>query len=69
MALARKCDRCGKLYEYYESDDETNAVALFGVYEDGGIFNEEEPRDLCPECLRAFDAFMNLLKQEVKDNG
>lgn len=25
--------------------------------------------DFCPECLKAFDAFMNPLRKEVKDNG
>ena len=33
MALAKKCDRCGKLYEYYASDDETNAVGLSSASE------------------------------------
>lgn len=66
MSLAKRCDRCGKLYEYYASDNETNAVGLFGVDEDGSIFNEEEPRDLCPECLREFVTYMTVKKTTTK---
>ena len=66
MALAKKCDRCGKFYEWYVSDDGANAVGLCQVNRIGDrwIVNKSG-YDLCPECLREFDAFMNLSNEMV----
>lgn len=65
MAVARKCDRCGKLYEEYIVECERltkhkiNAVRL--VHKNR---NENTDRglafDLCPECMEKFKSFMNI---------
>ena len=39
MALAKKCDRCGKLYEHYSfgSKQQYNAIRRLYINENGGI--------------------------------
>lgn len=59
MALAKKCDRCGALYEYYEkpSPDKSgryNGVRLTGWGEVGEPFSRGKNWDLCPHCLDLF---------------
>lgn len=60
MALAKKCDRCGKLYEYYPigKKSKTNAIRKCMVLSDGYLSYSENIHDLCPECMKAFDEFM-----------
>ena len=60
MALAKKCDRCGKLYEHYPtgSKPQCNAIKRLRKAENGVITFEEISIDLCPECMESFDAFM-----------
>ena len=40
MALAKKCDRCGKLYEYYPAGNKTqyNAVKRCMILRDGNLY-------------------------------
>lgn len=59
MALAKRCDRCGKFYEYYITTDKVNAVGLFKISQNGNIWAPDKSGyDLCPECLREFEDFM-----------
>ena len=60
MALAKKCDRCGKLYEHYPNGKNSlcNAIKRVRKAENGAITFEEISIDLCPECMEAFDKFM-----------
>ena len=60
MALAKKCDRCGKLYEHYPNGKKSlcNAIKRVGKAENGALTFEENSIDLCPECMKAFDMFM-----------
>lgn len=70
MAMAKKCDRCGKLYEHYPTGNKSqyNAIrriqrnsigeAVHGVY--------EHSADLCPECMDEFEKFMTAKLQEEK---
>ena len=69
MAQAMKCDRCGKLYEYYEGSDtfmntkKANAVILI----DKDLKQKYWSRktyDLCPDCMRNFEDF---LKDELHE--
>lgn len=91
MALAKRCDRCGKFYEWYLASSTENEYIKSEFIEDkhndslvcGGanaiVLRKNSPigerikdistLDFCPECLKAFDEFMNPLRQEVKDNG
>lgn len=57
MALARKCDRCGKLYEYHTKN---NAINRLHITMDGLITSKDRSFDLCKECMDEFDIFMNM---------
>ena len=50
MALANKCDRCGKLYERTRRNDEYKIKKLLPY--------TEVDIDLCSECQEAFETFM-----------
>ena len=60
MALAKKCDRCGKLYEHYFNSKKSqyNAIKRLCKSEKGNIMDEEKSIDLCPECMSEFNKFM-----------
>ena len=53
MAIARKCDRCGELYEEYDHI-ECNGKEITGLYtaktSEKGINFTQEHYDLCPKC-------------------
>lgn len=51
MALANKCDRCGKLYERRVMNDSYRIKKIIPYY-------TEENIDLCSECQEAFEKFM-----------
>ena len=60
MALAKKCDRCGKPFTFYPYKKENyrttaNSIIIAQV----GLYNGDEESslmhvDLCPECMRKF---------------
>ncbi len=52
MAIARKCDRCGVLYERYD-DIECDGVPTNRVVISNGIINKSG-YDLCPSCCLEF---------------
>lgn len=60
MALAKKCDRCGKLYEHYPSGNkiEYNSVRRVCRFQNGEINCQNTVLDLCPECISEFDKWM-----------
>ena len=66
MAMAKKCDRCGKLYEHYPKSNKSQSnaisVTLRKIQRDdlGGTMNayNEWMMDLCQECMSEFDKFM-----------
>ena len=59
MAIARKCDRCGKLYEYYPKGNKVQYNGVQRIYRHkNGNLDYEEIFDFCPECMNAFDEFM-----------
>lgn len=70
MALARKCDRCGKLYEikHVKIDNQrVNSIVISdrdftGSYSNRGIF------DLCPECLESFVSWLHMGVTDTKDD-
>lgn len=63
--LARKCDRCGKLYEQYEGKTNyrelsgANGVKLIDVYMSDNGYDNRKRYDLCPECMAKLVAFLN----------
>ena len=62
MAMAKKCDRCGKLYEHYPKGNKSQSNAIRRIQRDdfGGTMNayNEWMMDLCQECMSEFDEFM-----------
>lgn len=74
MAWARKCDRCGKLFENnYDTniDLETSSNVHRNVKFDCGL---NADLDLCPECTESFihwwanETVIPITKREVKKN-
>ena len=72
MALAKKCDRCGKFYEHYPIGNipgEYNAVAKVRRGSNGGTEYTSKPLDLCSDCMYSFVKFMKGSKIiEAKNN-
>lgn len=64
MALAKKCDRCGRLYEFYDKDENGNKCynALSPICRDevNIIDGRWDAKDLCPECRDSFNEWLNL---------
>ena len=59
MAIARKCDRCGKLYEYYPKGNKVQHNGVQRIYRHkNGNLDYGEIFDFCPECMNAFNEFM-----------
>lgn len=62
MAMAKKCDRCGKLYEHYPKGNKSQSNAIRKIQRDafGGIANtiQNSVIDLCQECMDEFEKFM-----------
>lgn len=61
MALANKCDRCGKLYERTRRNDEYKIKKLLPY--------TEVDIDLCSECQEAFEKFMKSCEKEKEKNN
>ena len=61
LAMARMCDRCGKLYEHYPKNNEPRYNALRPIRRDavGNVINIGITMDLCPKCMDAFEKFMS----------
>ena len=63
MAVAKKCDRCGKLHEYYEgikefnNSEKANGVLLIDKDLDNKYWRRKY-YDLCPDCMRKLEAFV-----------
>ncbi|MCE5213991.1 MAG: hypothetical protein LLF83_04645 [Methanobacterium sp.] len=63
MANARKCDRCGKLYEEYNvgyNKKKPNGIQLISLDTSHKYFGYFL-MDLCPDCM---DQFQEWLKQQ-----
>ena len=59
MAIARKCDRCGKFYEFYPMGHKSQCNGVQRIYRHkNGNLEYEGKHDVCPECMSAFDEFM-----------
>ncbi len=59
MSVAKKCDRCGELYEVYNSGYNSdkknwNGVAEICVSKQGGNYIVSDIHDLCGNCLRSY---------------
>lgn len=68
MALAKRCDRCGKLYEHYPvgNKSEYNALKIIQRNKNGETINVNTVYDLCPECMSEFMKFIT--KRRVRND-
>ena len=60
MANAKKCDRCGKLYEMYRGIpliDEGNVYHALILVDQR--YDDRKPFDLCPECMQKVIYFLD----------
>lgn len=63
MAIAKKCDRCGKYYDKNIEHKQNINGRLY--YEDGMCFTIF--KDLCDECLEELHMFLNGAKLILED--
>ena len=72
MATAKKCDRCGKLYEHYPMVNKTECNAIRKIQRNpvGDTVNSAYTPAiyLCPECMNEFEKFMSVKFQEDKND-
>lgn len=68
MARARKCDRCGTLYESYNAKSSTtNINGLITINrDDNDKYWSHGPYDLCPECSNEFTYWFNNVPEKVE---
>ena len=61
---ARKCDRCGKLYEIYNGLEVVKGGDIYNTVrlEKENIANIYKKLDLCPECM---EKLVNFIKNEI----
>lgn len=70
MAIAKKCDRCGKFYGYYITSDAGKYNALKRVnmnMTDTAALSCSPCIDLCKECMHDFDNFMSMKESDPTD--
>lgn len=61
MALAKKCNRCGKYYDGYNSGNnpkKINGIIPVNIDHEGRYFSHS-PIDFCPECKEDFERWLN----------
>ena len=64
MGSAKKCDRCGGLYEEYalqDSEDNLIRVVKFKINTSGALWSQSDYFDvleLCPKCKRHIDGWV-----------
>ena len=60
MALAKKCDRCGKLYEHSCNYSQYNALRIIQKNITGSTINGNTEYDLilCQECMEELTKFI-----------
>lgn len=60
---AKKCDRCGKLYEHYDGSkkfrdtEKANALILIDRDLDNKYWSHRS-FDLCPDCMKRLEVFI-----------
>lgn len=71
MALANKCDACGRFYKYYDDikidDYVTNGIGFLNLTRVGDCRYVSKKVDLCPECMKKVMAYINSLGGNEND--
>ena len=69
MSLAKRCDRCEKLYEPKDIDIRgaiVNGLSLVNRDEQNSRAVSRKYFDLCPECLLSFANWLKIQAYDVK---
>ena len=69
MSLAKKCDRCEKLYESKDIDIRgaiVNGLSLVNRDEQNSRAVSRKYFDLCPECLLSFANWLKIQAPDVQ---
>lgn len=69
MALAKKCDRCGKLYEHYPLKNmpvDYNAITKVRRGQNGLLEYSGATLDLCTDCMKKFERFIMCLSLDIE---
>ena len=69
MACAKKCDRCGKLYEEYNTEKDsknTNGIRTLNIDYQSKCYSHKAV-DLCPECMASFWIWMENVGKGERD--
>lgn len=64
MAIAKKCDICGKLYELYNiknNENKTNGLMFLNL-DDNRKYYGHDSIDCCPECMKSIRNHIDLLR-------
>lgn len=72
MALACKCDRCGKLYISYRMPVrkyKVNGIITIDRSNDNSSYMKQEYIDLCPDCMETFSKWLNYFKEKKDDRN
>ena len=66
MALAKKCDRCGKFYDEYNfAKDDKNINGIMTLNLDAqDHYYTHKPLDLCPSCKDSFEKWLKFLNNK-----
>lgn len=73
MAIAKKCDRCGKLFEQYpcsevqQENNYINGIATVAITENRSFYNVDLV-DLCPDCLIELKKWMDRYINKPSDS-
>lgn len=70
MAIAKKCDICGKLYEQYNTKRDkknTNGFMFLNLFYDDNSYCEYDPYDCCPECMTSIRNHINVLRGKERE--
>ena len=69
MALAKKCDICGKLYEAYnynKNQNKPSGIILVNVCKDDTYFSNDVI-DFCPECMHVITEAIKSLRPTMPE--
>lgn len=58
MAIAMKCDRCGRFYDYIEGNLNAFGYVNHNIERDTYSVEETERYDLCPKCVVSLDKWL-----------
>lgn len=63
MALAKKCDTCGRFFEFDRYSNKHNGFMYVRFNNIGTLYDDNVPYDCCPECMEKIQNFIKGLKK------